>query len=433
MHPHTLQNSLAQSAWSIVVLGAQWGDEGKGAVIDYLAGQADVVYRFNGGANAGHTIIVDGTKHVVHLLPSGIIRRGVMNLVGPGVVCDPEVIVEELMIAAAYGSRVMLDASALVVTPLHKLLDAARERLAGTHAIGTTKRGIGPAYEDLSARRGLRLSDLTSPATTRAAFEHSGYLAEKQALLQALGVENIPTIEELLTWAEQFRAQIVPHLGDTRSYLATAVASGKRVLGEGAQGIMLDVLHGSQPYTTSSGCTVGALSATMGLYHFDAVIGVAKAYATRVGAGPFPTCQTNEDGEELRRRGHEYGATTGRPRACGWLDLPALSYACRMGGITHLILTKLDILSDFPHDIAVCTGYHYNDRDILATDTLTTHVLEESELAYTQLSPWSATELSNLSHAPTVSEYLALVEKATGTVVGGIKTSPERNALHLFG
>ena len=226
MHQHTLKNILAQSSWSIVVLGAQWGDEGKGAVIDYLAGQADVVYRFNGGANAGHTIIVDGTKHVVHLLPSGIIRRGVMNLVGPGVVCDPEVIVEELMIAATYGSRVMLDASALVVTPLHKLLDAAREHLAGRHAFGTTKRGFGPAYVDLAARRGLHLRDLASPTTTQAAFERSGYLAEKQALLQALGVENIPTLEELLTWAEQFRTRIVPHLGDTRHYLASAVAEG---------------------------------------------------------------------------------------------------------------------------------------------------------------------------------------------------------------
>ena len=280
------------------------------------------------------------------------------------------------MIAKSYGSRVMLDPSALVVMPFHKLLDGAREKSAGASAIGTTKRGIGPAYEDLSARRGARLGDLVSRERIVAALQRGGYFAEKQALLMsAYGVEA-PSLETVVTWALQYQ-HLVQYLGDTRAYLAEALAAQKRVLGEGAQGIMLGVLHGSQPYTTSSGCTLGALSASMGVYRFDAVIGVAKAYATRVGAGPFPTLLTNGEGEELRRRGNEYGATTGRPRACGWLDLPALAYACRMGGVTHLMLTKLDILSDFPGEIGVCTEYRYRDDVVTPTATLTTAVLEE--------------------------------------------------------
>ena len=426
-----LKEIFARTSWSVVVLGAQWGDEGKGAVIDYLAGLADVVYRFNGGANAGHTIVVDGKKEVLHLLPSGIIRPGVMNLVGPGVVCDPAVLVEELAIAARYGSRVMLDPSAIVVTPLHKLLDAVREEHSGAHAIGTTKRGIGPAYEDLVARRGVRLGDLASREAIVAAFNRGGYLAEKRALLNALGVADVPTCDELVAWAEGYRA-LTQYFGDTRAYLAEAVASGKRVLGEGAQGIMLDVLHGSQPYTTSSGCTLGALSAAMGIYRFDAVIGVAKAYATRVGAGPFPTCLTTVEGEELRRRGNEYGATTGRPRACGWIDLPALSYACRVGGVTHLILTKLDILSDFPTDIAVCSEYRYNGRVVLHTETLTTEILEGSELDYTTFAPWSTADLQAARTSERVQSYLAFIERSVGVSIGGIKTSPERTALTLF-
>jgi adenylosuccinate synthase len=195
---------------------------------------------------------------------------------------------------------------------------------------------------------------------------------------------------------------------------------------------MLDVLHGSQPYTTSSGCTLGALSAAMGIYHFDAVIGVAKAYATRVGAGPFPTCLTTGEGDELRRRGNEYGATTGRPRACGWIDLPALSYACRMGGITHLILTKLDILSDFPTDIAVCSEYRYNGRVVSRTETLTTAILEGSDLGYTHFAPWSAADLQTARTSERVQSYLAFIERATGVPIGGIKTSPERTALTLL-
>lgn len=422
-----LEHILHRNGWTLAVLGAQWGDEGKGKIVDRLAEHADIVVRFGGGANAGHTLVINGERHVIHLLPSGIVRAGRTNIVGPAVVCDLEVLVRELSLANQSHAQVILDPAAVIVHPLHKLIDDGREIRSGNSALGTTRRGIGPAYEDLAARRGLRLADLAGGRNAiRHALEHNGYWQEKQALANALKIDNLPSLQHMVDWAHEFSDQIVPHLGDTRAYLARAVAEKKRIVCEGAQGIMLDVFHGQQPFTTSSGCTVGALSASTGLYHFDAVIGVTKAYTTRVGAGPFPTELKNHAGEQLRERGREIGATTGRSRSCGWLDLPALRYACRIGGITDLIMTKLDILNDFPVGIHVCTGYRVQGEELNPLTTLTRDTLESVEAHYEVFPSWSGHWTGTSLPRPIVN-YLKRVAEATQCLIRAISYGAERN------
>jgi len=373
----------------VVVTGAQWGDEGKGKVVDGLARDlepGDVCVRFQGGANAGHTIYVGSRKLVSHIVPSAVMHSGVLNLVGPAVACDLGVIAEELTIAQEFGSEVLIDRSAPIVLPFHKTLDQAREGFSGSKAIGTTGRGIGPVFSDLTARYAVRMGDLTNPDRVRNSLLERNFYRERRVVLDSYGVK-IPTLEETVEWCMSFASIMCPLLADTRAIVGSANKRGKNILFEGAQGVMLDVLHGSQPDTTSSLCTAAAVAASFGVYNPDRVVGVTKAYATRVGNGPFPTEQDNKTGEQLRQKGGEFGATTGRPRRCGWLDLVALRYACRLGGITELAVVKADVLEGFD-EVLVGTGYFFEGQPFDPFGTLTSRVLREAKVEYTTFQGW---------------------------------------------
>jgi adenylosuccinate synthase len=346
---------------ALVAVGAQWGDEGKGKIVDWLALSADLVVRFHGGNNAGHTLIVDGQKTVLHLVPSGILQPGTVNLIGPGVVVDPRVLLEELDQIQAQGvlrdpSRVRVSGRAHVILDWHVALDKARDEARRESAIGTTGRGIGPAYEDKVARRGIRVADLLDPAALVPAIER---LAQEKnfELTQLHGwpaIDAAALTDELI----ELGRRLEPFVDHTGRILDRALRENKKVLFEGAQGTFLDVDHGTYPYVTSSNCVAGAActGAGVGPTRIDTVLGITKAYTTRVGGGPMPTELLDATGELLRKIGNEYGATTGRPRRCGWFDAVVVRYAVRVNGLTGLAITKLDCLDDFDR-IALCTGY----------------------------------------------------------------------------
>ena len=336
-----------------VVVGAQWGDEGKGKIVDLLAAEAALVVRFQGGNNAGHTLVVEGEKVVLHLVPSGILNPETRCVIGNGVVLDPGVLLGELDALGRSGreirpSQLLISSEAHVILPFHVALDRLREAALGTSAIGTTKRGIGPTYEDKVARRGVRVGDFIDPARLRARLE--ALLPEKnRAIVAWYGGEpfDVDTlVHELAPIAER----LAPYVGDSVSTLHEALESGAEVLFEGAQGTLLDVDHGSYPYVTSSNTVAGAAcsGAGVGPTALTRVIGVVKAYATRVGHGPFPTELEGALGDHLRQRGHEFGSTTGRPRRCGWFDAVLARRAARLNGLTELAITKLDVLSGLP-------------------------------------------------------------------------------------
>ncbi|MCC6564108.1 adenylosuccinate synthetase, partial [Candidatus Uhrbacteria bacterium] len=291
---------------------------------------------------------------VLHLLPVGIVTRFKRNLVGPYMVCDPGVLVKELAIADAYKSEVFLDPRAAVVLPIHKLLDGGREDASGNGAIGTTKKGIGPCYEDYVSRRGLRLGNLTDADAIRAELERGRYYEEKLALAAFHKIEGVPSLDETVAWAASFIRAVQPRLADTVEMARQAATAGKCVIFEGAQGVNLDIVAGMRPYQTSSFCGAGGVSASFGITRFDRVTGVAKAYATRVGGGPFPSEMCEADDETLRQAGSEFGATTGRSRRCGWLDLPLLRASCDAGGITELVINKVDVLGKAFAEFQVC-------------------------------------------------------------------------------
>ncbi len=425
------------SRWkgAAVVVGAQWGDEGKGKVVDVLAAQADAVVRYHGGGNAGHTLVINGKKVVTHILPVGIARLGKINLVGPYVVCDPEVIVQELAIAREAGSIVHLDSRAPVVLPLHRQLDGLRERAAGSAAIGTTGRGIGPCYEDVSARRGVTLGDFVDPDRFHMALTTRGFYDERAALIRHHGGDPM-SLKQLMDWAQPFMVVLRPHLVDTLRIIAEISGSTNgSILCEGAQGVMLDVLYG-RPFCTSSFCTPAAASASLGLPTFDRVIGVAKAYLTRVGAGPFPTeFVAGEWGdwlERLREGGKEYGATTGRPRRCGALDLMALDFACRVAGIRELVITKLDVLSGAP-SIPVCIRYTQGGvARVYGHATLTAELLGRVEPECIRVQGWSE-DLGNCrsweSLPAAAQAYLAFIENFVSARIVGVSVGPERDQI----
>ncbi len=422
-----------------VVLGGQWGDEGKGKVVDLLARAVKIVVRFYGGANAGHTIWVGNTKFVLHVLPSGIIRKGVLNLTGPGVAHDMEVVYEELVLATERGAQVVLDFNAPVVLPLHKQIDQLRESRLGKDKIGTTHRGIGPCYEDMVARRGLKIRDLKSEAAIRRALEHGEYYNSRCKEFD--GSEIVPmTLDETVAWVMKRAKVLYMHRGDTREILQRSMAEGKDVLFEGAQGVLLDLMNGTNPFCTSSSTTLGGISQSMGVYEFDRVIAVAKAYLTRVGAGPFPTKLDDEVGQELRDRGHEYGSTTGRPRDCGWLDLFALRYSVRVGGVRELCITKLDVLSGLGA-LKVCVGYKMAGSDLQRFAhmdrvgdhaTLTTELMESCEPLYQELPGWEEdiTGCRTFGDLPQNAQfYIRTIEQMTGVPVTMIGVGPDREQL----
>jgi len=406
-----------------IISGAQWGDEGKGKIVDELAMRADVVVRVNGGPNAGHTLNVNGEKTVLHILPSSILQKHVLAVTGPYVLHDLEIVEQELDIAGSLGTMVMLDNDAPIILPIHRQIDGAREAASGKSAIGTTLKGIGPCYEDFFSRSGLLLRDLKDMKIAAEKLVARGYYAERQAVVRHHGGEPM-TVTVLLDWLAHYAAAIVPFLGDTREVVQIKMDAGKRVLFEPGQGIMLDVVYGGRPYCTSSFCTRGAVSATLGVHDCEKCIGVAKAYVTRVGGGPFPTELDDEVGQMLREKGGEYGATTGRPRRCGWLDLRALRYACAMGGLDRIYLTKLDVLSGLK-TIKVCTDY----VGVSKTSSITTDILQNAQPIYAELPGWDQ-DISGCRKfrllPEEAKEFLLFVREYLGISIGLVGVGPGR-------
>jgi adenylosuccinate synthase len=355
----------------VIVVGAQWGDEGKGKVVDLFTERADTVVRYGGGANAGHTLVIDGVKLVTHLVPSGVFHPGKSCVLGDGMVIDPHTLLEELADCQSrgllMGGELLIGLGAHVILPYHKLIDGLREDRGATRgkAIGTTRRGIGPAYEAKAGRRGVRMRDLLKPARLRELV--AANLDELVPVIEHLG-GTAPAPAELEGWIEGALAagqQLAPHTGDAGRHVARRIAQGAHVLFEGAQGCLLDLDHGTYPYVTSSSTiAAGACqSAGIGPTQIDSVVGITKAYATRVGEGPFPTELRGDAGDRLRVAGGEFGATTGRPRRCGWLDLPALRMGVRLSGMSSLALTKLDVLANLP-EVSVCVAYEVDGREL---------------------------------------------------------------------
>src|SRR5262252_1044154 len=358
---------------NVVVVGAQWGDEGKGKVVDLLTQHAQVVVRFQGGNNAGHTLVVGGEKTILTLIPSGILHAGKTCVIGNGVVLDPSVLVAEIDALRARGvirseTQLIVSESAHVIFPWHKHLDALREKARGDSPIGTTGRGIGPAYEDKVARRGIRVRDLLDTGRLARKVEErlSGALDELRLLAGRAGTE-LPPLDPAAITREYaaFGSRLRPHVRDASLYLHGEARAGARILFEGAQGTLLDIDHGTYPFVTSSNCVAGnaAVGSGLGPTAIDKVIGISKAYTTRVGGGPFPTELTDELGDRLRRTGDEFGATTGRPRRCGWLDGVVLKYAVRVNGLWGLALTKIDVLSGL-EEVRICTGYELDGTNL---------------------------------------------------------------------
>ncbi len=348
-----------------VIIGAQWGDEGKGRIVDALADRVEVVARYQGGANAGHTVIVEGEKHVFHLLPSGMLYPGKTCVIGNGVVVDPDQFlaeIEELREKRKDKARLVLSESSHVVMPYHKVMDEAEEkRRSKGRKIGTTKRGIGPCYADKVNRTGIRVGDLLDPDILREKIMEN--LEMKNLLLTRIFNESPIPFEEVMEKALAWGRLMSPYVGDGAAIVNDALDKGRGVLFEGAQGTLLDVDHGTYPFVTSSSAAAGGacIGTGVGPTRIDRVLGVAKAYCTRVGEGPFPTEDLGDVGERLREAGGEYGATTGRPRRCGWLDMVALRYAVRVNGLGGIALTKLDVLTGLPR-IKVCTSYEIGGK-----------------------------------------------------------------------
>jgi adenylosuccinate synthase len=419
---------------NVVVIGAQWGDEGKGKVVDIYTEFADDVVRYQGGNNAGHTLVVGNEKVVLHLIPSGILHEGKRCVIGNGVVLDPEVFIMEITRLKANGylkdDKALLLSEALhIIMPYHKRIDIAREKKSGAKKIGTTGRGIGPAYEDKIGRRGIRIADL---------YEHDSFCAmytalaeDKQLLAQTFNIQETIDFELIRDQYLGFADRLRPLVCDTAQLLNDAIRAGKRVLFEGAQGTMLDVDHGTYPFVTSSSATAGGACTGAGVppTAIQGIIGVSKAYTTRVGSGPFPTELLGEDGERIRKAGNEFGAVTGRPRRCGWFDVPLLRYTAMINGFTSLVITKLDVLDQFD-EILVCTGY----KDVTAMPA-TFRGLEAVEPIYEKLPGWKS-ETRGLSRErdlpPRARDYLRFLSERVGVEVGCISTGPERDETILI-
>jgi adenylosuccinate synthase len=406
------------------VLGAQWGDEGKGKIVDYLGEHADVIVRFNGGANAGHTIIIDGVKYVVHLLPSGIKRANAVNVVGKQVAIDLDVLKTEIGMAL---SSVALDFDCPIVLPFHKQLDGAQENVSGNNAIGTTKRGIGPIFGDYWGRYNLCLKHLKSKDEIKKALDERDFYNQKSVLVKHYGLVPL-SVDEIVEWAYSFNF-VKDYLADTRLIVFQAISKNKNVLFEGAQGVMLDRVSGTFPYNTSSSCTIAGIGSSFGIYKFDRVIGVVKAYCTRVGSGPFPSERLDDYGKKLRDVGHEFGSTTGRERRCGDLDIPALRYACSVGGITELAMTKLDVLSSLGK-ISVVKEY----EGVVEDETLTTDLMDNVKVKKSKLSGWGdISGCKDYYDLPKETEnYIRFVQIHVGCPITMVGIGPEREKLLVW-
>lgn len=419
---------------ALVVIGAQWGDEGKGKLVDVFAANSDLVVRFQGGSNAGHTLVVNGQKTVLHLIPSGILHSDKQCIIASGVVIDIFGLVEEIKKLKATGfqissSQLLISDNATVLLPYHKALDQAREKSLSTSKIGTTGKGIGPAYEDRASRRALIMSDLFDSKNLMAKLEF--VLKEKNALLTKM--YDSPEIK-----AEDIYQQIQTVIEELRPYRASDVGmlvssklkQGRRVLFEGAQGTLLDIQHGTYPFVTSSSTLAGSASTSVGIgpHLLQKVVGVFKAYCTRVGSGPFPTELHNDIGAKIQKDGHEFGSTTGRSRRCGWLDLVALKHAIRLNGITSLAMMKIDVLTG--HDqIGVCTAYKLNG-EIIHDFPTATDLVSQVEPVIEFLPGWKEdlTQIKNLKDLPRKTmDYIHFVSAQVGCPIDIISVGPDRD------
>ncbi|MFP4662131.1 MAG: adenylosuccinate synthase [Halanaerobiales bacterium] len=413
-----------------IVIGTQWGDEGKGKITNMLAQTADVIVRFGGGNNAGHTVIVGDEKFELHLIPSGILYSEKQNMIGNGVVIDPEALVEEMLMVERRGvllDNLYISETAHVIMPYHRLLDRLEEERKGDSKIGTTGKGIGPAYTDKIARRGIRIIDTLDKE--RFYRKLSSTLDYQNLILEKVYGFAPMDAEEIIEKYQEFIDKLRPHVRNVSLLLEEARSKGKKIFFEGAQGTLLDVDYGTYPFVTSSNPTAGGVCTGSGVgpTRIDDVIGVAKAYLTRVGEGPFPTELDNDMGEYLREKGHEYGVTTGRPRRCGWFDVPIIKHAFRVNGLTEIALTKLDVLSGM-EEIKLCTSYEYKGAT-LAEFPVENEILSDCVPIYKTMSGWQeditgVTEYDDLPDA--AKEYVNLIEELTGVFVSVIGTGPER-------
>ena len=418
---------------NVVVIGSQWGDEGKGKIVDWLSLRADVVARFQGGHNAGHTLVINGEVYKLSLLPSGIVREGKLSVIGNGVVVDPWALLSEIDTLRGQGVAVSpenlkIAENATLILPLHQELDAARESANSGVKIGTTKRGIGPAYEDKVGRRALRLTDLADPASLNAKIEnllvHHNTLRRGLALPEFNGAELKAKLLEIAP-------QLTPYMAPVWKLLDEARRAGQRILFEGAQGVLLDVDHGTYPFVTSSNTIAGqaATGSGLGPASLSNVLGITKAYTTRVGEGPFPTEQDNEVGQKLGERGHEFGTVTGRKRRCGWFDAVLVRQMVKTAGIDGIALTKLDVLDGFD-EIKICTGYLLDGEVI---DYLPANAAEQAriEAVYEALEGWSGeSSFGARSWADLPAQavrYVRYIEELIGAPVTLLSTSPERD------
>jgi len=416
---------------NVVVIGAQWGDEGKGKVVDLLTDRASAVVRFQGGHNAGHTLVIDGEKTILHLIPSGVLRPDVQCLIGNGVVLSLSALLEEIAALEAKGvparERLRISASCPLILPYHVALDHAREKARGKNAIGTTGRGIGPAYEDKVSRRGVRLGDLLDvegfKTKLREVVDYHNFALEHY--FKAEGVDYARVLEEALAQAEEVR----PMVADIPGRLHELRREGGNVLFEGAQGALLDIDHGTYPFVTSSTTTAGGAASGSGVgpRDLDFILGIVKAYTTRVGAGPFPTELFDQDGDHLGARGHEFGATTGRKRRCGWLDMVALNRSFRINSVSGMCITKLDVL-DGMQTVKICTAYDL-DGVRLSSPPISTDELARCRPILIDLPGWqsSTVGLKEYRELPdNARRYLAKIEELSGLPIDLISTGPDR-------
>ncbi|HFC98507.1 MAG TPA: adenylosuccinate synthase [Thermosulfurimonas dismutans] len=418
---------------SVVVVGTQWGDEGKGKIVDLLAERADYIVRFQGGNNAGHTLVINGRKHILHLIPSGIFHEGKTCLIGNGVVVDPAVLLSEIDRLQESGlpvppGKLYLSEKAHLIMPYHKAIDLGRESLRGKTRIGTTGRGIGPCYEDKIARRGIRVSDLLDPELFGQKLKE--ILEEKNFYLQKYLGRDPLSYEEVYETYLRYGERLAPYVANISEILDQARREGKNILFEGAQGTQLDIDHGTYPFVTSSNTVAGnaCAGAGVGPTSIDYVLGIAKAYTTRVGEGPFPTELRDATGDHLRECGGEYGSTTGRPRRCGWLDGVILREAARLNGLSGLAITKLDVLSGLT-EIRFCEAYELEGRRLSSLPARVSEIYRVKPL-YRSFRGWQE-DLSNcrrLEDLPSAArEYLHFIEDYTGVPVVMVSTGPSRD------
>ena len=416
---------------NVIILGAQWGDEGKGKLVDLLSDRFDIVARYQGGHNAGHTVLIGDRKFILKLVPSGILR-GKKAVIGNGLVIDPAALLAEIDMLSSLGIEVgghlFVSNRAHVIFPCHRMMEKLSEDRPGRVSIGTTARGIGPCYEDKTGRRGIRIAELLDRDVFRARYEDLAQ--EKVSIAKALGIYEELDLAAIRDEYERFAERIRPMVCDTAALLNGAIRSGQAVLFEGAQGTMLDVDHGTYPFVTSSSASAGGACTGTGVppTRIDGVIGISKAYVTRVGGGPFPTEAHDAAGDLIRNRGREFGSVTGRPRRCGWFDVPLLRYTALINGFDSLVVTKLDVLDELDQ-IPVCVGYRSGKREVTEMPP-TAREVEALEPVYECLPGWRSPTagVDSFDELPVrARDYLAYLEARTGVEVGCISTGPERN------